>query len=328
MKQVFIYILIHLLTFGVNAQQELQSSFNTINPQINNPGALGRVESIYGTLSHRSQWLGVEGNPNSTALNFGMPLGFVTDNAFAGTTITQDQLGSFSRLGAYVLLAYSLKITSDIKIAIGLNAGGDFTSANFSELLVKDQNDPIYLQNIRFKFRENAGLGLYYQGNSHFLGFSIPRIIENNVEEIAQFNVNQLTRHYYISGGYGFDLNSNLRLTATMNHKITANTPISMEYNLFTALKETFIFGAIYRHGDIAGLNFNLLLDNGMSIGYAYDHSIGFNSSLSSSHEILIGYDLYMPAVNLNSRRPAAKTKTKSRKMHQKRIKRHKPKRK
>ncbi|MEO5641936.1 MAG: type IX secretion system membrane protein PorP/SprF, partial [Bacteroidia bacterium] len=68
-KHIYISIVGTLLSLAGFAQQDPSFSQYFFNPMYVNPGYAGSRDVLSGTLVHRSQWVGMEGAPESQSLN-------------------------------------------------------------------------------------------------------------------------------------------------------------------------------------------------------------------------------------------------------------------
>jgi type IX secretion system PorP/SprF family membrane protein len=102
--------------------------------------------------------------------------------------------------------------------------------------------------------------------------------------------------HYFITGGYVFDLNPNLKFKPFTMVKSAYNTPISLDVSANFLYAEKFEMGATYRLQDSFGAMVNYTITPSLRIGYAYDHIISnLKVTTPSSHEIILLFDLNFP---------------------------------
>ena len=136
------------------------------------------------------------------------------------------------------------------------------------------------------------GAGLYYYGDKFYVSASSPRLLEakpNNFDTIlSKLN----SRHYFLSGGYVFTLNSVLKLQPATLIKYTPNTPITADVNLSLLIHDFLVTGVSYRFNESMAVNLIYNIKNTVSIGYMYDFPInGLRTYQTGSHEIFLRYD-------------------------------------
>ena len=179
------------------------------------------------------------------------------------------------------------------RLAVGISGGADILSYDFTQLNVNDPNDP-YLASTYQTTKPNLGAGIYYYSDKHYVSLSSPRLIEASttagiVDTLAQkFN----TRHFFLSGGYMFDLNSVIKLQPSLMTKYTPGAPLTVDVNMFVILYDQIWLGALYRYHEAVAANVMYNYKNTLSIGYNYDFPInGLRTYQYGSHEIFLRYD-------------------------------------
>ncbi|MEM8969000.1 MAG: PorP/SprF family type IX secretion system membrane protein [Bacteroidota bacterium] len=145
------------------------------NPYLYNPAFAGYDTQPIIYLTHRQQWLGVEGAPMSSNLSFHAPTGNANPLSI-GADLTHDRLGIFRSSTFRATAAYMIPLSSETEhyFRFGLSAGFGLDSYDLSGLNTSDdalfraaQDAGIYLQG-RF--------GLQYHLSGFNLGLSIPNL--------------------------------------------------------------------------------------------------------------------------------------------------------
>jgi type IX secretion system PorP/SprF family membrane protein len=102
--------------------------------------------------------------------------------------------------------------------------------------------------------------------------------------------------HYFLTGGYVFDLNQNLKFKPFFMMKSAFGVPASWDVSGSFLINEKFEIGATYRLEDNFGAMVNYSITQNLRIGYAYDHIVSdLNVTAPSSHEIILLFDLNFP---------------------------------
>ena len=103
-------------------------------------------------------------------------------------------------------------------------------------------------------------------------------------------------QHYFLTGGYVFDLNPNLKFKPFAMVKSAFNAPTSFDISTNFLYLEKFEMGATYRLQDSFGAMVNYAISPSLRIGYAYDHIVSdLKVTTPSSHEIILLFDLNFP---------------------------------
>jgi len=101
------------------------------------------------------------------------------------------------------------------------------------------------------------------------------------------------TQHYFLTGGYVFDLNPNLKFKPFAMVKSAFNAPTSFDVSTNFLIKEKLELGATYRLQDSFGAMVNFAITPSLRIGYAYDHIVSdLKVDTPSSHEVILLFDL------------------------------------
>lgn len=276
------------------AQQDPQYTQYMYNMSVLNPAYATSDEDVIniGAL-YRSQWVGSVGAPSTGSLFIHWPL---TSRIQSGLSIVNDQIGDVvNESNVYADFAYVLPLGETTKLSLGIKAGATFFSTNFNGFIYSDDlPDPAFANNLSQTF-PNVGVGAFYFGTNYYIGFSAPNLLrskhlENNSGIVAN-GVEEI--HYFLTGGYVFDLNENLKLKPAFMTKAVSGAPISVDLTANVLFNNVFEFGVGYRLDDsVSGLA-NFRVGPSMRIGYAYDYTTSNLGNFNSgSHEIMLLFDI------------------------------------
>ena len=281
-----IFVLISSIS-TVFAQQDPQYTQYMYSMNILNPAYAGsRGVTSIGLLG-RTQWVGVDGAPQTATLSINGPVG---KNVGLGFSVIHDEIGPVKEDNLYADFSYTLNLSEEDKFAFGIKAGATFL--NVREVITVDVdplNVPVSL------IAPNFGVGLMYYNDRFYAGLSVPNFIEsryldkkNGISSTASEKT-----HYFLTSGYVFDLDENLKLKPSTMLKATPGAPLSIDLSLNLLIQEKVELGLSHRLDDsISGMiGFNVNQD--LRIGYAYDYTTSnFGEFNSGSHEIMILFDL------------------------------------
>jgi type IX secretion system PorP/SprF family membrane protein len=211
-----------------------------------------------------------------------------------GFSVLADKVGPIRQTGFYVDYSYKLYFSGQRTLALGLKGGVNFYDANLTDLSTNDPNDPVFARDINRNFLPNLGVGAFFYSNRYYVGFSLPKLIENKINKnaVSVQNVSKEQMHLYFMSGYVFDVNRIVKFKPSILLKYVKNTPISFDLGGTFLFYDRLWLGAIYRVGDsFAGL-FQIQITNQLKLGYSYDLPINqLGAYNSGTHEIMINFD-------------------------------------
>jgi len=300
MKKIYFTAIVMLLTFiDAAAQQDPQYTQYMYNLNIINPAYAGFKENLSFGLLYRKQWVEIEDAPTTITFSGSTPVG---KNVGIGLNVVSDKIGPMEENNVYADFSYGLNLGGEHRLAFGIKAGATFLNVGlFDDIYytLPDAGDPAFSENIsRVDF--NAGAGLFYSAEKYYISFSIPNMFTsphldiNRGGESLEYGSEAV--HYFLTGGYVFDLNPNLKFKPTVMLKSAFNVPVSVDLTANFLINEKFEAGAAYRIEDSFSLMVNYAITPNLKIGYAYDHIVSdLNVTTPSSHEVVLLFDLNFP---------------------------------
>lgn len=296
-------ILILLGTFSSNAQQDPQYTQYMYNTQVVNPAYAGSSGALSFGLLYRTQWVGLEGAPETGTFTVNSPIGTM-ENMGLGLSIVRDELGPSINSNVTIDFAYSIN-TSDIgKVAFGLKAGIDILDVDFTKLNIADPGD-VFESNIDNQVEPQIGAGVYYYTDKFYTGLSVPNFLttkhfdESTLDEIDGGNfdgsVTAADRlHYFLIAGYVFDLSENLKFKPATMFKVVSGAPLQWDLSANFLLYDKVTLGAAYRWSAAISAMVGFQATDEIFIGFAYDYtSTELESYSDGSYEFMIRFDLF-----------------------------------
>jgi len=296
-----------LASTGLSAQQEMLVSQYMFNGLFINPAYAGSHTFAEATGLYRTQWTGFDGAP--TTQTFGVEGPIASDMMGLGLTFINDKIGDTRQTEVFANWSYHLFMDPEgkMKLSFGIRAGFADYSSKLSDTYVFDEGDPVFMEDVGNAFVPKFGAGLYLYTSKWYAGVSVPTIFAG--DEKVRFNINDVGDRYfephsYLTAGYVFDLNPNLRLKPSFLVRYLAGAPVQADLNCNLLIKNTFWIGASYRTGDavIGLLEYNIGDD--FRVGYAYDFTttdIGNHSN--GSHEFMLSYKFAKDPIRTKSPR-------------------------
>ena len=290
MKNLVKLLFTILLASQVSAQQDPQYTQYMYNMNIINPAYTGSTEGLSVGALYRSQWVGLDGGPETFTFNIHSPVG---KQVGLGLSVISDQIGPVKETNAYVDFSYTIPVGTVTKLAFGLKGGFTFHDIGLISLDLIDDFDPNFQSNIN-EMTPNIGAGVYfYKPNKYYISASVPNILNGVHLDTQGRKIGSESEHFFAAAGYVFDLSENFKLKPHALLKYATDAPISYDINANLFMYNIVEVGLGYRLQDSFSGMINFQVSNNMRIGYAYD---AIRSDLdivtNSSHEIFINFDL------------------------------------
>ncbi|MFY9310387.1 MAG: PorP/SprF family type IX secretion system membrane protein [Bacteroidia bacterium] len=278
---------------GIFAQQLPFSSQYYTNSFVINPAFTGNSDYINAFLTHRSQWTGLAGAPQTSYLTVDGPMR--SRNSGLGLKVYTDVTDIISRVGAFGSYSYKLKLNDSSHVLFGLAMGALGNKLDFSKAVIKDNNDPFLYQQSKSRTVFSADIGVAYVWKRLTVGFAIPQVLGNRVKYTILNDDNSyynFKRHYHGTIKYEFDLVKEKGITAypLLMVRAVKGGPFQYDLNGVVDWKNKGWVGLTFHSNYAFAISAGARYKN-FSIGYAYD--IGVNkvrSYLGTTSEFLLGY--------------------------------------
>ena len=206
-----------------------------------------------------------------------------------GAYVINDLNAQVSRTGLSFSYAYHIPM-ADRQLSFGL-AVKAFQYRLFTESLVfGEDGDPVLSGDFKkVGYSPDADFGVYYSHRKYFMGFSVSNLLQTAVmiggNQVANFKT---YRHYWVLGGYKFDLNREFQLEPSLLLKTTENWNPQGDFSLRVFYREQVWAGLSYR------TNRSVIAMVGVKVeriyfGYAFDYSLAEIGNFNwGSHEITL----------------------------------------
>jgi len=275
---------------SVSAQQDPMFTQYMHNPVSINPAYAGSRGTLNAVLMHRQQWVGIDGAPKTLTFSINSP--FLSYNVGIGLSILYDELGPTKQTGIYADYAYHLKMTDKVKLAFGLKGGINIYDINLLNLIGSQGDEYIAMNGKSTLYNPNFGVGSYLYSDRFYLGFSIPKLLQNNLSDNSNNLVNKEERHFFLTGGFVLGISENIKFKPSSTVRIVSGAPVSVELSGAVILRDRLWLGGMYRFGDAAGAMAKFDLTNQLSVGYSYDFTLSeLRPYNQGTHEVFISYD-------------------------------------
>jgi type IX secretion system PorP/SprF family membrane protein len=296
MKKILIVVALINCFLSLKAQQDILVSQYMFNHLLLNPAYAGSKDYMMATLLYRKQWVDWKGAPETQIASLHGPLGLT--NFGWGLMVSHDKISVTDRTDAYLNAAYHLRISSKLKLSLGLRGGGGYYNVKNSDLVYWDEGDPAFAGDRVTKFLPNVGTGAYLYSNKFYAGVSVPTIISYDPSKGLHVDLSsgevvpRQVRHYFATTGVALVLHPDFVLRPSVLVKYVQHAPLETDFNLNMLLGQLIWLGGSYRTGDSFVALFEIQLGKQLRLGYSYDFTFTEVKDYSNgSHEIMIGYD-------------------------------------
>lgn len=307
MKKIFTALTVAFaaMTSVSFAQQDPQFTQFMHSNLIYNPGYAGTSEAICSNVLYRQQWVNFPGAPRTGLLSFDMPIGQLP--LAVGLNVMNDQIGFSKTLFARLALAWNYRPFGGPGV-LGLGIDVGILQQQFNGTWItpdgpgqRDASIPDYQSGSITapnaglnKITYDIGFGAFYSiANKMYVGISSTHLAAQDIKSADSVKY-QLARHYYIVGGYTFDLSPVHAISPNIKVK-SDGASTQLDVNLTYTFNRTFWVGVSYRMQDaiapMLGYKFQNGTLKGLKAGYSYDLTMSKIKGYSSgTHEIMLGY--------------------------------------
>lgn len=276
-------------TLGASAQQESQYTQYMYNTMTFNPGYTGSREALSAMGLYRTQWVGLDGAPKTMNFSVQSPIGI---HSGLGLNVVSDQIGPTKATGVTANYSYTILGSTDVKYSFGISAGLDNFTVDYNK--INPENPDPYLTGIESKMSPNVGAGFYVHSYNWYVGLSAPRLLKTTFFDDAKATTYSASSHFYLMGGYVFDLNPYLKFKPAAMIKAVSGAPLAVDLSANFLINDKFTLGAAYRWDAAVSGMAGFQITDGLNIGYAYDYDTTHIGNYNSgSHEIFLRFELF-----------------------------------
>ncbi|WP_316818894.1 type IX secretion system membrane protein PorP/SprF [Pedobacter nyackensis] len=303
--------LLHLFVGQVSAQQNIQFSQYVFNSLSINPAYAGYKEEWFAQLALRSQWIGVEGAPNTGTISIDGILDPLDRKMGLGFQVTSDKIGPQFTTALTANYAYRLQLNGDDTQRLSFGIGVGVVQYNLSGEMINtsEGGDQAISLNDESRLKPDMRLGVYYNSDFWYLGLSLLDAFSgsdvNNKTMSPSFNIAR-SRHAYFIAGSLVNVSPDMRVRPSLLIKEDFRGPTSVDLNVMTIFNDKLWLGASYRTGfglwkkeinelhlgkqnSVSGI-IQVFITDRFRIGYSYDHVTSkLSSNQNGSHEITMG---------------------------------------
>jgi len=298
-------------------QQNIQFTQYIFNSMSVNPAYTGYKEEWFGQLGLRSQWVGIEGAPETGTVSIDGVTEPYAKRHGVGLQVTADRLGPQSATSVYANYAFRLRLNDEDtqRLSFGVGAGVTQYSLDGTRLNPNDQVDGVIPPGRISNFIPDVRFGVYYYNPYWYAGVSVMDLLSgdqsNNVfrwDNTTTDNIRR-RRHMYFIGGALVNFHSGVKLRPSVLVKEDFRGPTSVDVNALFIFGDRFWIGGGWRTGvtvfkrdyarftgdKLSSLNSvsaiaQLYVTPKFRVGYSYDYILSrLGSVQNGSHEVTLG---------------------------------------
>jgi len=285
--RIFIVFLL-LSSSTLFAQQQVMFTQYMFNQMGINPAYAGNHKTLSLTALAREQWTGVAGAPSTQTLSIHSPI--KNQRVGVGLLFLHDKIGVTRQTGIYNSYSYSIPFQNGGSLAFGLQGG--FITYNAQYSLVSD-TDPTFANGDIKETHPSFGAGVFYNTKQRFyIGLSVPQLLQTTFDRSNPDSDSKMIRHYFLTAGYIFKLDRNLKLKPNILIKAVSGAPVQFDLNLNLLMHEVLWVGLSWRSFESIDALLQFQVSKKLQFGYSYDFSTTTELSRinGGSHEIMLNY--------------------------------------
>jgi type IX secretion system PorP/SprF family membrane protein len=292
MNKLITLLLLLIIPVTLIGQLTPVTSQYVLNPITINAAYAGNRGALNFAAFYRRQWVGVAGSPETMTLAADAPL---LDNKLGlGFIISNDKIGVTKNTRISTSYAYRIETGKGL-LALGLGAGIVTTNTAWSELVVLDPGDEMYLTNSKVYVVPAFSFGAYYSYNKYFAGFSIPKLLEYTFDYTKNkysMSFEPASYSYMFNTGYLFEINDKFSLFPSTLITYSPKEKLLFDLNVIMSYNNRIWTGLSYRNGRSVAALLQIAINNQFKIGYTYDFDFGELGRYSNgSHEVMLRYE-------------------------------------
>jgi type IX secretion system PorP/SprF family membrane protein len=295
MKKYFLLLFTCVLIGQLQSQQLPNYTLFMMNPFIYNPALAGTANYWQIRSNHRFQWLGFEDAPITNSISAYGP--HKKKNMGYGGSIYNDVTGPISRTGGYGAYGYNVAVSSTgMRLSMGLTLG--FMQYKIDGTKVKMQETDVALpEAVVSRVIPDASVGIYAYSTNYYFGFAANQLLNNAVTKKTEIptgtiGANKLKSHFYLMGGYIFEINREWDIEPGMVLSKMVPAPFQLELYCKGIFNNILWGGLSFRTQDAVSLAFGYTYEKKIFVGYTVDISVNeLRKYTYGSHEIFIGFN-------------------------------------
>jgi len=286
----FLLFIIGFLSFTFSQQMPQYTQWASHQFALN-PAHAGIKKCLDLQLLFRSQWLGLDGAPQSGFVTASIPLKskrkkFLSGRHGMGVKFENDRIGQIDMNRFNLAYAGHFNFSRDTRLSLGVYAG--ILQFGFDPSKATTVTPDLAALNDASKVTPDAHFGAWWNGLNYYFGLTLNQLIPS---QWPTGNGSRQRFHTMFNAGYRLSINEKLTFLPGMLVKIPFAGPVVMDLNLNFDIQNIYSLGIGYRRQDALVFMAGLKIKEQFSIQYSYDFTVSSLQRVSNNtHEISIGY--------------------------------------
>ncbi len=274
----------------IHGQQDPQYTHYMYNTLSINPAYAGQRETLSVVGLSRTQWVGIDGAPQTQSLGVHSPLS--NDRIGVGLNVVNDALGPARESFIDANVSYSIPISEGgTKMSFGVKAGWHSLRTDWSK--GQFQNADVLFNDDISQNALIVGAGLYLSNKKWYLGLSLPNFLTTEHYDDFQESLATERLHFFLTGGYVFDLNNSVKLKPAFLVKAVPGAPVIADISANALFNDKLTLGLAWRWDDSFSGLAGFQITKGMFVGYGYDlTTTDLNNYNSGTHELMLRFEI------------------------------------
>jgi type IX secretion system PorP/SprF family membrane protein len=280
-----------------------------MNGYLLNPAITGHDGYTSFNLTARQQWLGIKDAPATRSVSGQTRLlrrshviksrnvknrtlkPSTKGRVGLGGFIYNDRNGAVERTGLQASYAYHIFV-KETQFSFGLSAG-IFQFKIHQDDLTFGEEDPFAATLKKVTYVPDANLGFYVSDPRYYAGISVNQLFQSYLRiGNRQFEEYKMIRHYYVLGGYRFEVSNEFRIEPSALFKATERKTFQLDLGAKVLYNNDLWAGILYRTSGtliiLAGVRIQQLY-----IGYSFDYMLSsIQKHTYGSHELVLALKL------------------------------------
>lgn len=289
MKKVLFIFTILILAQEAKAQQQYLFTNYLLNEFYYNPSLAGSKDVHIANVGYRNQWTGFDDSPVTLHANYYGSANNKQKHGY-GASIISDRSGLVQNTSFYLNYAYHINLTDSLRLGFGIKPGFLQYNIKLYDAQLADAGDEILTGNILATNALDLNSGLYLYNDKFFVSMSMRHML-GQVVSFTGFN-DGLSKHFTLIGGYNY-INKKKDYVIQPSILLQYVKPAQPQATMMLKgiFSDKYWAGLTYRTQDALGVALGIKLWERVSLGYAYDYSLGdIRSYNMGSHELMISF--------------------------------------
>lgn len=296
-------VLVLFVTFisKVHGQQDPQYTQYMYNTMSVNPAYAGSNGHTVITALVRTQWVGLDGAPDSQTLSYDTPIGY--SGVGLGINLTNDRIGPSSEIYLDANVSYTVRTSDEGNLSFGLKLGGRHLGIDWSRGTARQQ-ERAFEGNIS-RFLPTIGAGIYYYTDNWYIGGAIPNFLRTDHYDDNQSTGNfgngdvaEERFHFFGILGYVFELSETLKFKPAALVKVVNGAPLSIDVSGNFLFNEKVTGGLAWRWDDSISALLGFQASRNFYIGFAYDLTTSNYSNYNlGTYELMLRWEIFRAKV-------------------------------